>query len=210
MPYADCTISEYLKEAASDEPTPGGGSVSALAGALASAMSEMAGNFTVGKDKYADVETDVRRCLKRLELSRQKLVTLADADANAYSGVGQAYSMPKETAEEKTARNDAIQHALREAMSVPLNIMRQCATIAETATELVEIANPNLLTDVGVSAVLAEAACAAARLNVEINLKFLEDEDLVSEVRPELDELSDRTVRCRETVSDRMQDHLSG
>ena len=208
MRYADRDIGEYLADAASDKPAPGGGSVSALGGALASSMSEMAANFTTGKERFADVEDQIRNCLKQLELCRSKLLTLMDSDVAAYTAVNEAYGMPKDTEEQKESRKAAIQNALKEALMVPLNIMRQCATVAETAARLVEIANPNLLTDVGVSGILAEAACSAARLNVDINVKYLKDQAFIDEVLPEAEDLVQRCRASRETVEDKMREFL--
>jgi formiminotetrahydrofolate cyclodeaminase len=210
MNYTDCKIKRYLADAAADKPAPGGGSVSALTGALASSMSEMAANFTVGKEKYADVEDRVRNALKRLELSRGELLTLMDSDVAAYTAVNEAYAMPSESEEEKQQRDEAIQSALKEAMMVPLNIMRQCAKVAEAAANLVEIANRNLLTDVGVSGILAEAACSAARLNVDINVKYLKDQELIDEVTPQADQFIETTRSCRQKIEAAMQDYLSG
>jgi len=210
MGYAQGKIPDYLADAASNKPAPGGGSISAMTAALASSMGEMAANFTVGKKKYAGVEGQVKECLARLEACRARLMELVDADVEAYSGVGAAYGMPKDTDEQKAARAAAIEEALGNAMQVPLDIMRQCRTVAECAATLVGIANPNLMTDVGVSAILAEAACAAAKLNVDVNLKFIKNESLLAEVRPLLDELVDVTVRCRKEVSQAVAAHLSG
>jgi formiminotetrahydrofolate cyclodeaminase len=210
MGYATGKIQDYLADAASNKPAPGGGSVSALAAALASSMSEMAANFTVGKKKFAGVDSEVRQHLAQLEKCRARLMQLLDADVEAYGGVGAAYSMPKDTDAQKAAREEAIQKALTSAMGVPLDIMRQCRLISESAAKLVEIANPNLITDVGVSAILSEAACAGARLNVEVNLKYISDQTLVASTRPLLDEMSQVTARCRESVSRAVSRHLSG
>ena len=208
MAYADSDIREYLEDAASDKPAPGGGSISALTGALASSMSEMAANFTVGKDRYADVEDRVRNCLRRLELSRGKLLTLMESDVEAYTAVNEAYDMPRGTDEEKNHRRETIQEALKEAMMVPFNVMQQCANVAEASAELVDIANRNLLTDVGVSAILAEAACSAARLNVDINIKYLKDQSLIDDVVPKADKFLETTRDCRKKVDGKMQEYL--
>ena len=173
-------------------------------------MSEMAANFTAGKKKFASVQQQVADCLSRLEPCRRNLLRLMDADVEAYEAVGAAYGMPKETDEQKAARREAVQKALKVAMEAPLGVMRECRVVAETAAELVEIANPNLITDVGVSAILAEAACAAARLNVEVNLKYIKDERLIGELRPELDEIEQTTARRRREVCAAVQDCLSG
>lgn len=209
MNYIASQVQEYLSHASAGRPTPGGGSVSALVGALASSMSEMAGNFTVGKKKFADVESEVSRLLSDLKRRRQKLLALMDADVEAYGEVDKAFSMPRETEEQKADRATALQMAMTEAMKVPLNVMRQCAEVADASVRLSEIANPNLITDVGVSAILAEAACAAARLNVEINLKYLKADELVEQTREEIDELTGRTSEARSNVASAVEEHLA-
>jgi glutamate formiminotransferase/formiminotetrahydrofolate cyclodeaminase len=209
MAYLSATVGKYLHDAASDKPAPGGGSVAALVGALASAMGEMASNFTIGRKKFQDVEQQARQCLEQLTLARRKLLALMDADVEAYGAVSEAYALPRDSDEQKRVRTLAIQSALREAMKVPLNVMRTCERVAETSGRLVEIANPNLITDVGVSAILAEAACAAAALNVQVNLKYIRDSSVAEEVRPEMRGLQQTTERRRQEVWAAVQELLS-
>jgi formiminotetrahydrofolate cyclodeaminase len=209
MDYAKETIEKYLDDAASDKPAPGGGSISALAGALAASMGEMAGKLTFGKKKFESVQQDVANCLRRLSLCRRRLMALMDADVMAYTSVNKAYGMPKGSAEEKGARKEAMRSALLEAMKVPLNIMRECCTVGDTAARLVKICNPNLLTDVNVCAVLAEAACVASRPLVEINLKTLKNAKLSAKTAPELDELTKRAARSRKQVSRLVKEFVS-
>jgi len=177
--YRNGSLRKYLDDAAAGIPAPGGGSVSALAGALATTMGSMAANFTVGKKKFLDVELRVKSVLARLDREREMLLELMDQDVEAYGVVSSAYSMPRETSEEKAARTAKIQEALVVAMDVPLRTVRVCVDVLRELTELVDIANPNLISDVGVSAILAEAALRGAKLNVEINLMSLKDEALV-------------------------------
>jgi len=209
MEYCKASVAEYLADAASNKPAPGGGSASALAGALAAAMGEMASNFTVGKRKFRHVEAEVSDCLRRLQSDRADLLALVDADVQAYGAVSRAYGLPRDNEQQRAARTEAIRRALREAMDVPLRVMRCCARVAQVAERLASVANPNLLTDVGVSAILAEAACAAAALNVEVNLKFLGDAALAERVRGETSELLATTARCREAVERAVREHLS-
>jgi len=210
MGYATAKISDYLSDAASDKPAPGGGSVSALVGALAASMSEMAANFTSGRKKFQAVQADISQCLQRLTACRAKLLALMDADVEVYKAVSEACALPKHTAQESAVRAEAVQSALQEAMKVPLSVMRQCAVVGEIAARLVRIANPNLITDVGVSAILAEAACAAAALNVQINLDSITDPTVAERVRPETAELIRTTAQRRSAVQRAVQAHLSG
>ncbi len=110
-----------------------------------------------------------------------------DEDTKAYAAVSAAYAMPKETPEQAAARTAAIQKALVVAMDAPLHVVRACRSALEPIARLAEIANPNLISDVGVAAILAEAALRAAKLNVEINLQSLEDQALSSATRSEIE-----------------------
>ncbi len=207
--YRMRAIDEYVEDAAADRPAPGGGSVSALAGALAAAMSAMAANFTAGKEKFADVEERVREMLDELDFCREALLQLMDRDVEAYGAVSEAYSLPKDTEEHKASRAEEVDRALRSAMEVPLDVMHQCARVADVARELVDVGNPNLITDVGVSAILAEAACAAARLNVAVNLKFLRAPELRERTEAEMDRLTETVSECREQVGGKVAHYLS-
>ncbi len=186
--YLDGTVRNYLDAASAGTPTPGGGSVAALAGALGMTMACMAANFTIGKKKYKNVEAEVRSRLGVCLKTRDELVRLVDEDTRAYATVSKAYGMPKDTAEQKRAKEEAIQKALVVAMDPPLRMVRVCRDALRAVAGLVDIANRNLISDVGVAAILAEAGLRAAKLNVEINLKGLKDEALVSATRREIEQ----------------------
>jgi formiminotetrahydrofolate cyclodeaminase len=202
--YLDRPLREYLDDAAADKPTPGGGSVAALVGALATTMASMAGNFTAGKEKYKDVEPRVRADLDVLAKARARFLDLMHEDMAAYAAVMDAYRLPKGTDAEKSARAAAIQQALGESMQAPLAATRAAERTLEAAVELAAIANANLLSDVAVAAVLAEAAFAAGRVNVEVNLAGIEDARLVAETKGELDQRQESVARlrgeCLETI----------
>jgi formiminotetrahydrofolate cyclodeaminase len=200
-PYLTRPMQDYLDEAASNAPTPGGGSVSALAGALGTTMASMAANFTVGKKKFQEVEGEVKQLLGELDSAHTELLKAMQSDTEAYAEVGAAYGMPRGTDEEKAARREAIQRALKLAMRPPLEAMRSCAEALRATRRLLDIANPNLITDVGVAALLLEAAARGAHLNVAVNLKGLKDEKLVSETEGECARLLDECERlAREVV----------
>ncbi|MFO7958814.1 MAG: cyclodeaminase/cyclohydrolase family protein [Candidatus Brocadiia bacterium] len=208
--YRDESIEHYLDDAAAKRPTPGGGSISALAAALAASMSEMTANFTVGRKKDEAAEARIRELLDDVGDCRAALLELVDRDVAAYGAVDDAFGMPKESDEQKAARRKALDEAMRGAMESPLEVMRQAARVGRIAAELTETGNRNLITDAGVSAVLAEAACSAARLNVEINLKFLKAPDLARETRAEMDELCETARECREKAVEKTYAYLKG
>jgi len=192
------TVQDYCKRLASNEPTPGGGSGAAVAGVLAAASAAMAANFTVGKKKFADVQADIERILEVLNTQQQKLLELADADAEAYSKVGAAYGMPRDTDAEKEARQQAIQEALMAAAEVPMGVTEACAAVIAVLSELADKCNPNLISDVGVGAELGLAALRAAQLNVEVNLALIKDEDYNSQKHHRLSQLATEATEAAE------------
>ena len=150
--FADKTIREFLDEAASAAPTPGGGSVAALTGALGAALVSMVGNLTVGREKYRDVEDEVRSLLTQTETLRQELLDLLEADIQAYGKLSAAMKLPRTTEEEKKARAAALQDALVVATKVPLDIAERCSRIIDLALPMAEKGNVNAISDVGVGA----------------------------------------------------------
>jgi len=190
------TVQDYCKRLASNEPTPGGGSGAAVAGVLAAASAAMAANFTVGKKKFADVQADIERILEVLNTQQQKLLELADADAEAYSKVGAAYGMPRDTDAEN--RQQAIQEALMAAAEVPMGVTEACAAVIAVLPELADKCNPNLISDVGVGAELGLAALRAAQLNVEVNLALIKDEDYNSQKHHRLSQLATEATEAAE------------
>ena len=143
----------------------------------------MVGSFTVGRPKFAAVEAEVAALLKKLQALRQRLLDLTDVDAEAYAEVGAAYGLPKETDAQKAERKAAIQEALRDAAQVPLGVVAAAGEVAELLPAMAEKGNPNLLSDVGVAAILVQAAFAAGQLNVEVNLANIHDPTYVTAAR---------------------------
>jgi formiminotetrahydrofolate cyclodeaminase len=173
----DSTVGEFLDGLASNAPTPGGGSAAALAGALGAGLVSMVCQFTVGREKYAEVEDDMQRVLARSEELRAELQAAVDGDIEAYGSYGQASSMPRESDEEKSARAAALQDALRESTEVPLGVAERCAEVLELAVEAAEKGNVYLISDAAVGAEMAAAARASAELNVRLNAGGLEDRE---------------------------------
>ncbi|NQT19817.1 MAG: cyclodeaminase/cyclohydrolase family protein [Planctomycetes bacterium] len=202
--YSEGPIKEYLDDAASGKPAPGGGSVSALVGALGTTMACMAANFTVGKKKYRSVQEECKQILERCEQNYKTLLELTDADADAYSHVSKAYAMSKDTPEQQVVRTQAIQKALRIAMDVPLRAFRACAAVIEDLDRLVDIANKNLISDVGVAALHVYAGLQGCKLNVEINLAFIKDPQFAATHREEIDAADARARQMRDIVIEKV------
>ena len=167
---------EFLEKLASNAPTPGGGGGAAMAGALAVALTSMVGNLTVGKEKFAQHEAEVQELLAKAEALRMKMFLLVNADAEVFDSFMTCYRLPKNTDEEKQARNQAIQNAAKEAAEVPLKIAEACLEIMKLAERISVIGNPGAITDVAVSSIMARAALRSAVYNVVVNLKLIKDE----------------------------------
>jgi formiminotetrahydrofolate cyclodeaminase len=186
MALAKLTVDNFIGQLASDNPTPGGGSASALAGAMAAALVEMCCNLTIGREKFRDREEQMLVILERARVLREKMLAAVDEDTDAYDAVSQAYKLPKTTDEEKAARTQAIQQALKGACEVPLRVAIAAMETAQLAHIVQERANPNVASDGRVAKVLAHAAREGATANVEINLGSITDGDYVMRMREEL------------------------
>lgn len=166
----------FISELATKAPTPGGGGASAYCGALASALASMVGNLTVGKKKYASVETEVEQALEELADLRESLIALIDADAQAFEPLAASWKMPASTPREQEIKRRATQAALVDACVVPLEIMGACARVIVLCEFMAHNGSVMALSDAGVAALFAQAALEGASLNIIINAQSLEDE----------------------------------
>jgi glutamate formiminotransferase/formiminotetrahydrofolate cyclodeaminase len=185
----DKKVSNFLDELASNSPTPGGGSVAALAGALGAALISMVGNLTIGKKKYKDVEEDIRKIISSSEKLRYELSQLIEEDVKAFNNFMATYKMPRETEDEKKIRTEKIQESLIEAAKVPLKVAYKCLEVLSLSREVAEKGNINVISDAGVAVLLAEAALESALLNVKINLGMIKDEKTREELSSSIKEL---------------------
>lgn len=187
----DVTLAHFLQELASDSPAPGGGTASALAGALAAALVAMVARLSLGREVTAP-RAELERLLAEAERERQSLLELAAADAEAYRGVLAAYRLPRSTAEEKDRRREAVEQALRRAAEVPLEVASIAARVLSAAEFLGREGYPAAATDAGVAERLARAAAAGALANVEVNLESMRDAGTVAALREEVRGLASR------------------
>ena len=173
--FSNMTVSELLEALASAEPTPGGGTAAAVAGAMGASLLSMVSGLAKSKTNADDEKVALEAARLALEPVRAELMRLADADSDAYDQVMAAYRRPKTTDEEKAARTVAIQAALRQATVVPLETLRTCASAMPLAAQVASAGNRSAASDVGVAVGLLEAAAAGAEANVRINLTGLKD-----------------------------------
>jgi formiminotetrahydrofolate cyclodeaminase len=185
----DKTVSQFLDELASNSPAPGGGSVAALAGAVGVALTSMVCNLTIGKKKYADVQDEMYAVVEQTELLRKEMTRLIDQDTEAFNAVMAAFGLPKGIESEQATRSAAIQEATKAATLVPLNVMRLCEKALFHTRTVAQKGNKNSASDAGVAALMLQASCAGASLNVRINLSGLKDAEFVQRVAQESAEI---------------------
>jgi formiminotetrahydrofolate cyclodeaminase len=188
-PERERGLTAYIDEVAAGTPTPGGGSVAAVVGALAAALGEMVANLTLGKAKYASAEQTLRPARDRLTSLRGTLLAAASADETAYAAYRAATTLPRTTDAEIAIRASALEAALIAATEVPVQVARAAADIAEIMESVATIGNPPLRSDAALGALLAEAALRGALLNVRGNAAMLRDSVLAAPYREEADRL---------------------
>jgi len=188
----DTTVKEFLAAVAAPTPTPGGGSVSALAGALSAALSRMVAGLARGKTGYEGVESELEQIETRGKVIQARLEALIDEDARAYEAVIAAMRMPKSSEREKAARVKAMQAAYRKATEVPLETMERCVEALELAEASVKKGNRSATTDAAVAILLAEAAIRGASLNCAVNLASIRDETFRSNAEERVEQLLKR------------------
>lgn len=173
-------VAEFMDLVSDPAPVPGGGSVAALAGALAAALGKMVLGFTLHRKKYEAHESKLLEHLRLLEESLAKLRSAVEEDAKAYSQVAAAQQLPKSTEAEKEVREQKLQDSLRHATEVPMHVAEVAYRVMQSLLELRSISNPNLTSDLNVGFWMALAAAEGALENVAINLKWMPESDFVS------------------------------
>jgi len=183
------TMTEFASLLASDAPAPGGGSVAAFNLVLGAALLEMVASLTIGRKKYAEVQEDIAELKRKAGELRQQATDLVQKDTMAYNAVRAAYALPRESAEDKTKRREAILAATRVAIQVPLETAKLAISILELVPEAFEKGNTNAASDALVAAYECNAGCLSAFANIYINLDSLDDEAEVMAYRTETDKL---------------------
>lgn len=189
MALTDKPVTTFLDELASNAPAPGGGSVAAISGALGAALVSMVCNLTLGKKGYEEVQGDIEALVARSEALRAELQGLLEEDVKAYTAYSVTAKMPKDTDEQKAARAEAMQAALKNATMVPMRIAEAAVKVMDLCMPAAVKGNKWAVSDAGVAVLMAEAALRAAALNVLINLGTIKDQTFVAEKRAHLDGL---------------------
>src|SRR5438128_959643 len=192
-------LREFCNETLSDSPAPGGGSVAALMGALGVSLGGMVANLSAGKRGWDDkIEYFSDWAVKAQQL-KDELLALVDEDTAAFNKVMDAFGLPKESAEEKSARSVAVEQATKYAAEIPLKVMEMASRSYELLSEMAEKGNPTSISDVGVGALATRACVEGAALNVRINLAGLKNEKFKSSLLKKIQQFSaDSDARFKE------------
>ncbi len=201
----DLSLRAFSDDLASDRPVPGGGSAAGYAGALGAALAAMVGRISAKKSENAAIESLV----SELDNLRADFLRLVDDDSAVFARVSEAMRMPKATDEEKSARRDRLQAALLAASRVPLEVAKTGRRLLEACERGLETATPASISDLGVGALMAEAAIRGAALNVMINLASIHDASQVKALSEDLDRALDGLEEQRKRILDFVESRIA-
>jgi len=185
MLLKDHTITGFTDVLASDVPAPGGGSVAALNGALASALTHMVCGLTVAKEKYKEYHAEMQEIMESADKLKEKLVAGIDEDTEAFNKVSAVFTMPKDAPEQKAARAEALQAALKGAALIPLETMKAALGSLKLIEQMFGKTNNTCMSDYGTAALCAIASVRAAWLNVKINISGIKDGEFAERTEKE-------------------------
>jgi formiminotetrahydrofolate cyclodeaminase len=198
--FSKLSLNDFLDLLASDAPTPGGGTAAAVSGAMGASLAAMVAALTLTREKYADAHEAVRTIAQAAAHARLEFIDLAREDSEAYNLLVAARRLPKDTDEQKAAREKAVAAASRRATEIPMRTARLAARTLQLLPDLVEKGNPNAASDAGTAALLLEAAAEGALLNVGINLSGISDAAFVADMQKQTATLQNDTQRLRAHV----------
>jgi glutamate formiminotransferase/formiminotetrahydrofolate cyclodeaminase len=197
-------LQAFSDELSTDSPAPGGGSVAALAGSLGAALSSMVANLTYGKKEYKRYNRRMEKLAYRAQGLKDEFLELIERDTDAFNKVIAAMRLNKKTDEEKRIRKEAIEAATKHATQIPLEIMSRSEDILLLAAQGEKYGNQNSVSDAAVAAIMADASCDGAYVNVIINLGNIKDKGFVKEIKREAEELRKRVKRKAKKITKRV------
>lgn len=199
---------QLLNALADGAPTPGGGSAAAYSGAMGAALVAMVARLTLSKKKYAEVQEQMLSILDEAEVLRKKLTNAVDEDSTAFDRVMSAFRLPKDNEEQIAARMETIHKATMQAAIVPLESARMSVRVMELACQVMQIGNPNAITDASTGAALAQAALTGSGYNVRINVLDL-DESEAELLINQLEQLETQAAQSAEQVREILRERVN-
>ena len=204
MKLVELDVLKFLDVVDSNSPAPGGGSVSALASSLGASLARMVAHLSFGKKNYEALADDVKAKFvanfDELLKIKNELNDLIDRDSEAYNTVMAAYKLPKETDEEKAARNTEIQKSLKYAIQTPYDIVVLSGKAISLLGEILANGNQNAITDIGVGTMLLMVGLEGGILNVKVNLTSIEDAAYVEKITKEIYEIKAVAEKEKERI----------
>ena len=192
MKLDQLSVQEFIAELSSGKPTPGGGSVAALCGALAAALSTMVANLTVDREKYGQTRKSMEEVRMTAATLSTRFLALMQQDSDTYQKVMAAFELPRETDDQITSRQAAIEGAMKKAATVPLETLRASEELIRVARDAVRGGNPNAITDAAAAVQLANTTAVVASYNVQINISRIKDQAFVAKCEKEVAEILKR------------------
>ena len=192
MKLDQLSVRDFVTELGSGNATPGGGSVAAFCGALGAALSGMVSKLTVGRERFKQTWQSMEEVKQKAEELTGRFLELVQDDTDAYQKVMAAFGLSKETEEEKASRQAAIEEAMKQAATVPLETLRAAEKLGGIAREAIQRGNPNAITDAVAAIQLANTTAVVASYNVQINLSRIKDQAFVASCEKEVDEVLKR------------------
>lgn len=208
MTFMDMTLTEFQSVLASEDPTPGGGTASAVALGQAAALASMVSKLTLGSNKWESGWPIANESLIMANPILERAGQLAKEDSEAFDAVMEAYRMPKSTDDEKEIRREAIQESTLQATLVPLETAEHAVNLLSILPNLAKDGNANAVTDVGVAGLLASAAAKGALFNVTINLGGLNDSQK-EQIEPKVDYLTEQARTLSREIMDIVKSKLN-
>ena len=199
-PLMNLVGKEFVEELSTNSPAPGGGSVSALVGALGAALSSMVAALSHEKKELLDLKPEMNEIGIEAQKLKDRLSFLVDEDTNAFNKVMDANRLSATNDEEQSAKNQAIEIANKYAIEIPLETAKKCFRVIELADTLVEKGNPNSVSDAGVAAEVALAGVSGACMNVLINLTSVEDDSYCDDMRNKVEEIMEKAESLQKVV----------
>ena len=183
MEFINGSVAAFTEQLASPAPVPGGGGASALVGAVGIALGDMVGELTVGKKRYADVESDLRSLMARAQDLRRRLLDCVEQDAVAFEPLSRAYAIPKDD----PARDEIMEKCLRDAALVPLEIFDLVCEAVEIHREFAEKGSKLVISDAATGVSFCRAALEGAAVNVKVNTRLMKDRTYADAVDAHID-----------------------
>ena len=200
MGFSTVPCNEFVEVLGSKAPVPGGGGASALVGAVGTALGNMVGALTVGKKKYADVEEEMKELMAKATTLQDELLHLIERDAEVFEPLSKAYGMPRETEEEKAEKARVMEIVLKDACSVPMEIMEKCCEAIDLIVEFAAKGSALAISDAGVGAAFCKAALQGASLNVYINTKSMKNREYAEELNAKCDAMLEKYTKIADEV----------